>query len=153
MFSASEFTHHYTKSVFKYTEPISGDYKVYVNGREIPVYTCRISAYPFNRVWPGFQRPVNQSELASFVNIVSDEELKIEVVVNKAYENIYLKPYSKGIVPEIVEERVCFTLKEHGQFVLEADDYHHCLYIFNSKPITCEDPASVTHYFGRAFTW
>ncbi|MBE5893493.1 MAG: hypothetical protein E7286_09000 [Lachnospiraceae bacterium] len=148
MFSASEFTHHYTKSVFKYTEPISGDYKVYVNGREIPVYTCRISAYPFNRVWPGFQRPVNQSELASFVNIVSDEELKIEVVVNKAYENIYLKPYSKGIVPEIVEERVCFTLKEHGQFVLEADDYHHCLYIFNSKPITCEDPTSVTHYFG-----
>ena len=50
MFSASKFTHHYTKSVFKYTEPISGDYKVYVNGQEIPVYTCRISAYPFNRV-------------------------------------------------------------------------------------------------------
>ena len=103
MFSASEFTHHYTKSVFNYKEPISGDYKVYVNGQEIPVYTCRISAYPFNRVWPGFQRPVDQSEIASFVNIVSDEAINIEVVVNRPFEHILLKPYSKGIVPLIVE--------------------------------------------------
>lgn len=28
----------------------SEDYKVYVNGREASVYTCRISAYPFNTV-------------------------------------------------------------------------------------------------------
>ena len=28
----------------------SEDYKVYVNGQEASVYTCRISAYPFNTV-------------------------------------------------------------------------------------------------------
>ena len=33
-----------------YTEPISKDYRVFINGEEIPVYTCRISKYPFNTV-------------------------------------------------------------------------------------------------------
>jgi len=148
VFSASEFVHRYTESVFHYKEPLSGDYTVYVNGRDIPVYTCRISAHPFNRVWPGFQRSIDQTELASFVNIVSDEELHIEVVVNRPFENILLKPYSKGIVPHVEGSKVCFTLQQHGQFVLEADNYHHCLYIFNTKPIVCRDPVSVTHYFG-----
>ena len=83
MFSYSKFTHYYTKSVFNYEEPISEDYKVFVNGEEIPVYTCRISQYPFNRVWPGYQRSINQTELASFVNIVSDEAVDIEVIADK----------------------------------------------------------------------
>ncbi len=47
MFSYSKFTHLYEKSVFKYVEPISEDYRVFVNGIEIPVYTCRESKYPF----------------------------------------------------------------------------------------------------------
>ena len=67
MYSYSKFEHHYTKSFFKYVEPISEDYRVFVNGEEIPVYTCRNSAYPFNRVWTGFQRQIDQTELASYV--------------------------------------------------------------------------------------
>ena len=43
MFSYSRFNHNYAKSAFKYEELISKDYKVLVNGEEIPVYTCRIS--------------------------------------------------------------------------------------------------------------
>ena len=77
MYTYSKFEHNYTKSVYNYIEPISEDYRVFVNGEEIPVYTCRISQYPLNRVWTGFQRPVEQTELASYVNIVSDEEIKL----------------------------------------------------------------------------
>ena len=74
MFSVSNFEHNYTKSLFKYEEPISKDFKVLVNGQEATVYTCRISKNPINAHWPGHQRSVDQSELASFINIVSDEE-------------------------------------------------------------------------------
>ena len=148
MFSFSTFTHNYTKSYFKFTEPLSKDYTVLVNGVPAPVYTCRISAYPLNRVWTGFQRPVNQSELASFVNIVSDEPVTLTVTTTLPHEKILLKPYSKGIVPVEEDGKITFTIPAEGQFVLEADSYHHCLYIFNSKPIPCPDPASVTHYFG-----
>jgi len=49
MFSYSKFEHaNYTKSEFKYTEVLSRDYKVKVNGTEIPVYTCRISQILLN---------------------------------------------------------------------------------------------------------
>lgn len=148
MYSYSEFTHHYTKSAFRYVEPISEDYRVFVNGTEIPVYTCRISKYPFNRVWPGFQRPFEQSETASFVNIVSDEEIMIEVIANRKHEEIYIKPYSKGIEYTDENGKISFALKDNGQFVLECDSYHHCLYIFNSKPIDSPKPEEVTYYFG-----
>lgn len=148
MFSYSKFTHHYTKSVFNYEEPISEDYRVFVNGEEIPVYTCRISQYPFNRAWPGYQRSVNQTELASFVNIVSDEAVDIAVIANRAHQKVMIKPYAKCIDFKEQGDKISFTLKENGQFVLQTDSYHHCLYIFNSKPIACPDKSQVTHYFG-----
>lgn len=148
MITYSKFEHNYNKSSFKYKEPISGDYRVFVNGSEIPVYTCRISKVPFNRAWPGHQREINQTEIASFVNIVSDEEVNIEVMVNGEYEKIILKPYSKGIVHEDKGGRIAFKLKEHGQFVFGKNGFHNCLYIFNSKPITFPEQDSVTYYFG-----
>lgn len=150
MFSYSKFEHKYTKSSpnFKYVEPLSDDYKVFVNGEEVPVYTCRISKWPFNRVWTDHQRPFDQSEQASYVNLVSDEALTVEVIANRPHEKVLIKPYSKEIAHEEKDGKITFTLKENGQFVLETDSYHHCLYIFNSKPIAAPAPAEVTHYFG-----
>ncbi len=147
MFTYSTFTHNYDKSTFKYKEPISPHYTMTVNGVNVPVYTCRISAYPLNRVWTGFQRPGNQTEVASFVNLISDEPLELVITTSLPHEKILLKPYSKGIVPTETAGEIRFTLPENGQFVLEADSYHHCLYIFNSKPYPAPPPADVTHYF------
>ena len=121
MYSYSKFEHHYTKSYFKYVEPISEDYRVFVNGDEIPVYTCRISKFPFNTVWPGHQRPFEQSEAASFVNIVSDEEIKLEVISNIDHKRVLIKPYSKNIEHSENDGRITFSLKENGQYVLECD--------------------------------
>ena len=45
-------------------------------------------------------------------------------------------------------DRIAFTLKENGGYVLELDDYHGFLYIFNNNPVVCENPESVTYYFG-----
>lgn len=150
MVTYSKFQHNWTKASFPCDVPKSKDYKVYVNGEEIAVYTCRISAYPFNRWWPGHQRPVEQSEMVSYVNLVSDEEMKIEVepLTKTAYKRIMLKPYSKGVKTEKVGERIAFTLKDNGGYVFALDDYHGLLYIFNNKPVICENAKDVTYYFG-----
>lgn len=133
-----------------FTPPLSKDYKVFVNGEEIPVYTCRISAYPFNVWWQGHQRDLSQSEIVSFVNLISDEEIKIEVepLTKTAFNRIMLKPYSKGVKVEKVGNRVAFTLTLNGGYALELDDYHALLYIFNNKPVPCENPENYTYYFG-----
>ena len=152
MVTFSTFKHEWTKSNFLCNTPqVSPDYKVFVNEQEVPVYTCRISAYPFNRVWPGFQRPVAQTERASFVNLIADEEIKIEVepLTKTAYKKVLLKPYSKNVKMQKEGGRVAFTLKESGGYVLELDDYHGCLYIFNNKPVPCKNKERVTYYFDK----
>jgi len=130
---------------------LSEDYKVFINGQEVSVYTCRISAYPFNAVWPGHQRPLNQTEEVSFVNLVADESFEVEVEpLKKSVEGrVMIKPYSKEISSERVGNRIRFTLKENGGYVFQIDDYHGLLYLFNNKPVPCEDPESVTYYFGK----
>ena len=129
--------------------PRSAAYRVWLNGTEVPVYTCRISAYPFNTWWPGHQRPLAQSELVSFVNLVSDEPISLEISpVDQNFEKVMLKPYSKGVKVAKRGEKIAFSLSENGGYVLELDDYHNCLYIFNNKPVPCEDPDTVTHFFG-----
>ena len=136
---------------FPYEVPMSTDYKVFVNGTEVPVYACRISAYPFNTWWPGHQRPFAQSEAASYVNLISDEEIEIAVepLTKTAYERIMIKPYAKNINYRKQDEKIIFTLKENGGYLLELDDYHGLLYIFNNKPCPCEGPEKITHYFGK----
>ena len=148
MFSYSKFEHVHDMDLFKIQSPISEDYTVTVRGERIPVYSCRISRYPFNVWWIGHQRNLDQSEKCSYINLVGDEEVTLEVKAKKPHSRVMVKPYSRGI--EAVEEDgvIRFTLKENGQYVLELDDYHGLLYIFYSKPIVCDDPASVTHYFG-----
>ena len=151
MVEYSSFQHEYKTSAFPYEVPKSKDYKVYVNGREVPVYACRISAYPFNTWWPGYQRPVDQSEIASYVNLVSDEEIEIAVepLTKTAYERIMIKPYAKNVSYRKEGEKIIFSLKENGGYILELDDYHGLLYIFNNKPCPCEAPENITHYFGK----
>ncbi len=151
MFDFSVFRHDYKKSAFPHEVPQSKDYKVFVNGAEIPVYACRISAYPFNTWWPGYQRPVAQSEIVSFVNLVSDEEIEIAVesLTKTDYNRVMIKPYAKNVQYEKRGEQIVFTLKENGGYILELDDYHGMLYIFNNKPCPCEAPKTVTHYFGK----
>ena len=128
----------------------SPDYRVYVNGTEVPVYMCRISAYPFNTPWPGHQRDLKQSTPVSYVNLVSDEaiEVAVEPLSKTAYQRIMLKPYAKGVETTVKDGKICFTLKENGGYVLELDNYFGLLYIFNNKPVLCEDPSQVTYYFG-----
>lgn len=147
MISYSKFTHKNEIPEYSYVRPLSKEYKVLVNGEEAPVYTCRISKFPFNTIWPGHQRTLDQTDEVSFVNIVSDEEVNIEVIANIEHKRVLIKPYSKNVKFEEKNGKISFTLKENGGYVLECDSYHHALYIFNSKPIPAPKKEDVTYYF------
>ena len=53
--------------------PLSDDYRVFINGREAEVRACRESPIPFNRYWPGRQRPLDQSERASYLALEAQD--------------------------------------------------------------------------------
>ena len=52
---------------------------VHLNGQPVQVRSCRESAIPFNRVWPGKQRSRSQTELAGFAIFSADEPLTVEL--------------------------------------------------------------------------
>ena len=151
MFDFSTFYHESHELCSRFDVPTSKDFRVFVNNIEVPVYTCRISKYPLNTWWPGHQRDFSQSEQASFVNLISDEgiEIAVEPLTKTTFERVMIKPYAKGVSHRVENGKIYFSLEENGGFVLELDDYHGLLYIFNGKPVLCESPETVTHYFGK----
>ena len=148
MFTYSKFEHHYDIDIFKIDAPLSEDYRVSAKGEDIPVYSCRISKYSFNTWWPGHQRPLDQSVPCSYINLVGDDAVTLEIEAKKPHSRVMLKPYSKNVKTVEKDGIITVELKENGQYVLELDDHIGLLYIFYSAPITCPDPESVTYYFG-----
>ena len=53
--------------------------RVFLNGRELQVQEARVSAFPFNRVWPGKQREKDQTERTEFVSFDLEERNELEI--------------------------------------------------------------------------
>ena len=51
---------------------ISENLKITCEGKDLKSITTPVSAYPINQVWPGYQRPIEQSEPTSFVSLGSN---------------------------------------------------------------------------------
>ncbi|MBQ8401264.1 MAG: hypothetical protein IJX14_04965, partial [Clostridia bacterium] len=129
-------------------EPVSEAYTVQVSGMDVPVYTCRVSAMSFNRVWPGQQRPPEQTEMAAFVHFGMAVPQTIRVTLNRDFSEVTLRPLSRRIPVQTDGRTVTFTLTEPGQYSLEADGRHCNLHIF-ADPVTEDDRwANATYYYG-----
>ena len=115
-------------------ETPSNDYNVTINGEKIEIYQCRVSAIPFNTVWPGYQRPIEQTEMASFLYFSMDSEdsecVCLRVDVPHEFKEAVIRPISSGITPKIDGNSVIFSLSKPGGYVLEIDGHHHALHIF-----------------------
>jgi hypothetical protein len=131
-------------------EALSADYELKVNGQPVAVYACRVSAVPFNQVWPGYQRPRDQTELAGFACWDMDRPVQIEVQSRRAVQSAVVRPTSFGVIPVIGGNRISFALDRPRPVVVEVNGPHHALHLFASPPET-KAPASDApgvRYFG-----
>ena len=72
------------------------DYQLTVGGKPVPVYSCRVSAIPFNQVWPGYQRPLDQTELAGFASWDMHGAVRIEIETAQPLQSVVVRPASLG---------------------------------------------------------
>jgi Glycosyl hydrolases family 28 len=131
-------------------ETPSEDFSVSVEGKPLFVYGARVSAVPLNQVWPGYQRPMDQTEMASFAYWDMSEPVRIEVVSNRPIKSVEIRPKSYGIRPVVDDDRVTFQMSKPGYVTVEVNGYHHALHLFASpmeedKP-NPDDPK--LRYFG-----
>ena len=111
------------------------DIQVLLNGEKANLWFCRVSAMPYNTVWPGMQRPMDQTEIASFLSFEMDEPVTFTVTAENAPEDVVVRPLSKGIVPRVSGKEITFTLTRCGQYTLELDGWHRALHIF-ANPVS-----------------
>lgn len=127
---------------------LNTDFEVEINGNKCEVRECRVSALPFNRPWPGTQRPINQSESAGFVSFSADEEVEIKVKRKKNFNNALIRPLSKNVSVDVKNGEAIFKLKNPGNYVLEFGDTHNVLHIFYNGIKEYPDAKKATMYFG-----
>ncbi|MEI6578537.1 MAG: glycosyl hydrolase family 28 protein [Eubacteriales bacterium] len=111
-------------------EALSNLYAFSINGQAVPLHEAFVSAFPFNRRWPGHQRSFDQAEPVAYASFAMDEPVEISVKPQRAFSEAIVRPLSKGIVPKVNGDNITFTLTEAGGYTLELDGYHNALHIF-----------------------
>ena len=137
------------------SEPRYSDFEVSVNGESAPVWQCRVSAIPFNRMWPGYQRSLDQTELAGFATWETDAP-ETEIIVKTTRElqgaSIIVRPLSLNIQPKVdVENKeISFTVPGTTPVVLEINGFHNCLHLlpFPVYERPSDKTAPKLRYFG-----
>ena len=69
-------------------EFVCDDYRVYLEGKEIPCDAARVSANPINRRWPGRQRQIEQTELINFLSLAIDSPITLEIFPKLPFERV-----------------------------------------------------------------
>ncbi|MBO5897654.1 MAG: hypothetical protein J6R04_01455 [Clostridia bacterium] len=108
------------------------DYEITVDGVGAMPDTARVSAYPFNRRWPGYQRSLDQTELVNFLSLAVEGTVTYTIRPKKPFDPAALKirPQSLGIAPTVKDGVITFTLDRPAYFTVEPYGRNHALHVF-----------------------
>lgn len=104
---------------------ISENLRITCEGKELKSITTPVSAYPINQVWPGYQRPIEQTEPTSFVSLGSDGVVTLEITPEKEFSKVIVRPLSKNIEAKVSGNTASITFPGVGQYSVEFDDTHN----------------------------
>ncbi|MDD4888387.1 MAG: hypothetical protein PHU85_00525 [Phycisphaerae bacterium] len=112
----------------------AADFVVTVDGQPVFTHQARVSACPLNQVWPGYQRPLDQTEVASFSSWDMAGPVEVGIVHTRPVHEARVRPRSCGIVPAAEGNTLRFTLPRPGQFTVELNGTHRALHLFANPP-------------------
>lgn len=127
-----------------------GEMKVEVGGQAVTVYDARVSKYPQNETYKGFQRPTSQTEIAHFAYFDYDNNQTIKITAPAAVGQVMVRPQEYGITPTVNGNTVELRLTKPCQIVVEFGGTHHeALHLFaNPKELSVPKPENARYYYG-----
>lgn len=131
-------------------EKKSETFELFVNDQSVFVYQARVSKSPINQIWPGYQRPLNQTELSSFSYFDFEGIVKIRINSVRDIQSVRVLPQEYGIIPKVQGNTIEFEINRPMQCIVEVNDYHSVLNLFANPiedfKVDKKDPK--VHYFG-----
>jgi len=126
------------------------DYTVTVDGQPVFTHQARVSAQPINQVWPGYQRPLEQTEIAPFASWDMSGPVEVIVVSARPIRDARVRPSSRGIRPAVDGNTLRFTVDRPGAITVEINGMRRALHLFANPPETdVPDPKDPNvRYFG-----
>ncbi len=120
------------------------------NGQPLPVSLCHVSAYPYNRRWPGHQRTVDQREDAYFARLAGEGPITFRYTPARPFSDCTVRPLSAKVTPTVEDGTIIFTLPHAGGYTVELDGFHNALHLFLDPPMeySVSPGAAGVHYFG-----
>ena len=124
--------------------------KIFVNGKEIKVEKCRVSAIPFNVWWKGKQRPIEQSEEAYFASFRLAEKATVRIeYLSGIRGEIAIRPLSKGVNYWLDGNAVEFEISAEGQYVIEDGEDRNAFHLFVNKDEDLVNKYAYSTVFGK----
>jgi len=126
------------------------DYELTVNSLPVFTYKARVSAHPLNQIWPGYQRTMEQTEVAAFSSWDMSEPVEVSIMSSRPVQDVRVRPASAGIKPHVEDGVIRFTITKPGQFTVEVNGTHHALHLFANPPedATPDKSDPNVRYFG-----
>ena len=110
-------------------------FQVTIAGERAYPWFCRVSAMPYNTPWPGRQRPLDQTEEASFLSFEMDAPVEMTLLASRDFSECTVRPLSRGIQPRVQGREIRLEITRCGHYTVELDGWHHALHIF-ANPLT-----------------
>ena len=107
-------------------------FEVRWEGRPLAVHPARVSKLPMNQVWSGYQRPIEQTEVASFVSFDMEGPGSLEIVHGSekcAHEPVIL-PLSFAPPVSNDGQRLVVRIDRPRQFVVWFGEGKSALHVF-----------------------
>ncbi len=111
--------------------PTKSGFEASVDGEPVLIRPIRISAMPFNQWAPGYQRPMDQTEIAGMAAIEADGATSWKVRADRTFTRAVVRPLSADVTTSVDSEgAIDFTLPKPGYYTLELDGMQRPLEIF-----------------------
>ena len=126
-------------------------FAVRADGRPLKMNPARVSAYPYNMVWHGRQRPIDQTEIAWFCtfDMTTPVQVEVEVLDGSAMNDVAIRPVEYGIRFRVDGNRIVFTVPKPMQLSVEVGGVHCALAVFANPVCRKVDPGDPdVLYFG-----
>lgn len=123
---------------------------IIAGGLPLPVSQCYVSAYPYNRRWPGHQRTTDQREVAYFARLAADGPVTFRYTPARAFSACVVRPLSAKVTPTVKDGSITFMLPRPGGYTIELDGMHNALHLFLDPPMnySVSPGAKGVRYFG-----